>query len=619
MRRAQWSRLADRAAKGERQDFVGLQPVDIRATTSIIRKEEGGGAKRRTLEMLITGAIPTWQRCVKHHLCPIEGFAPPTSDRCPFCRCGAVENMTHLLWECQAWNDQRAKMRSELITIGIREEELPKIAKEQGIIFEDMDLVKWRKETVTKEWDYAENPMPDCKKEGGHCAGALYTEAGRMVVFTDGSCLGQDDGRVRSAGCGVYVADNHAWNTAFSLPGIVQSSELGEARAALHTLEAATAQGFDVEIRLDNLTVVDTLTTLVGGGEVEYEKGKEIWQRAKDAVDKRKADGGVGHTVVWIPGHTEVSDVTSGRITEDNRNGNCKVDMLAKKGAASNACPPHLAAKAKRRLQVGKVLQEGLASILLRRTEVMKSARAVVGDEEEEPEDPWQTQRDRLNKFGLVKVRKTTHEVQAETLGDDMKEEAAMRARWPDFVWQQVAAAFTLSRGEPLKGVQVVFDAEFTKALRWYWSQLWWRPDAAVEASELGVSWKELAIDFWAATGIIARFPRNRCVRTTLQHMAEAFASASRALEKEETALGGWVWRGKCGRTSSLAPFGQKAAVSGLSVRPRLLHCVEVGFHLCLLAASSVAGGGEEEVERWRRRGPPSWRRWRRVNRDSES
>jgi hypothetical protein len=315
---------------------------------------------------------------------------------------------------------------------------------------------------------------------------------------------------------------------------------------------------------------------------------------------------------VWIPGHTKDKDVAAGRISEDNRNGNCKVDALAKKGAALLACPRHLVGKANRRLQIGKVLHHGFSTILLRRREVMHAARGTVEDDEEEPEDPWATPRERCNRLGLCKVRRADREAQPGSEGDDKKEEVALRTRWPDFVWHQHATAFTLSRGAVYKGVEVFFDADFTKALRWYWSQLTWRADAAADAADLGVSWKELAVDFWGATGVIARFPRNRSVKTTLQHMAEAFASASRALSKDEVAQGGWVWRGRCGRTSSLAPLGQKAAVTGLSVRPRLLSSAEVGFFLCRQAAATEAGGPEEEVEVWRRRRPPVERRWER-------
>ncbi len=68
--------------------------------------------------------------------------------------------MAHILWERQAWNEQRAEMRQELRRLAVKEEDLPKITREQGIIFEDMELVKLRKDNVNKEWGYEEHPLP---------------------------------------------------------------------------------------------------------------------------------------------------------------------------------------------------------------------------------------------------------------------------------------------------------------------------------------------------------------------------------------------------------------------------------------------------------------------------
>jgi hypothetical protein len=242
----------------------------------------------------------------------------------------------------------------------------------------------------------------------------------------------------------------------------------------------------------------------------------------------------------------------------------------------------------------------------------MKASRTVVGDDDEYPEDPWAALPERRNKLGLAKTLRERQDGQSDPSSEGKKEEAVMKVLWPDYIWQQDAADFTVTRGFEYQSHRQPFGEDFTLALHWYWSHLEWRDDAASQASDKGVSWKELAIDFWCATGVIARFPRHKRVNTTLQHMAEAFASASRALHEEEAEHGGWVWRGRCGRTSSLAPFGQKAAVTGLSVRPRLRHGTDVGFVLCRLATAAAKGGKEEEVEEWRRRHPPSWRRWKR-------
>ncbi len=209
--------------------------------------------------------------------------------------------MHHLLWACQAWEEPRRRMTEEMSRCGIEEEELPRITRTQGIIFEDQELIKWRKEAVKEEREYEMRPLPQWKdEEDDQEEAAIITAEGRRVVFTDGSCIEQSDDRYRSAGCGTFVAKGHAWNTAFPLPGVVQSSELAEARAAVHILEAATAQQIDVDVRLDNETVVETIMKIVRGEEVEYEKGETMWRRARRAIERRRAEGGQGHMVTWM-------------------------------------------------------------------------------------------------------------------------------------------------------------------------------------------------------------------------------------------------------------------------------------------------------------------------------
>jgi hypothetical protein len=618
IRRSLWERLAARAAKGERSDFVGLQPIDVAATTETIRKEIGGGLKRRTLEMLVTGAVPTWQRCVKHNLSPLEGYAPPSTGICPFCRCGALEDMEHILWNCEAWKEPRERMSEELRRWRIKEEELSRITRNQGIIFEDQDLLRWRKEVVRQEWEYEECPMPrwrEEQEEKEEDEKVIVTEEGRKVVFTDGSCLEQSDERIRSAGCGVFVAQNHAWNVGFPLPGVVQSSELGEARAALHVLEAATVQRIDVEIRLDNEMVVNTLQQIVRGEEVEYEKGSNIWKRATEAIRRRKEDGGVGHAVVWIPGHTSAEDERSGKISEENRKGNEEVDGLAKKGAAESACPKQLMEGARKRKMTGKVLHNGFAEILTSRRKAIKDANKTQ-EEEEEPEDPWASQQQgpRTNKLGLRRLNKRKPEITEVKAQDKRQEETVMRVMWPDYPWQQNEAKYTRKREAEYKGdtrKQAPVEDDAMKAIRWYWNQLRWRDDEEEVMEDKGVSWKELAIDCWAATGCVIRCPRSKGKMTTAQQMSEAFAKASRHIEAEEKEAGGWLWRATTGRTSSLAPFGQRAAVAGLSRRPLLVMNAAVGRVLCRTAEKRDHGAEEEKVEAWCRDEPPTWKRWR--------
>ena len=616
IRSSLWEKLAIRAAKGERSDFNGLQLIDIAATTKTIRKETEGGVKRRTLEMLVTGAIPTWQRCAKYKHPPVQECEPPSSEVCPFCRQGVPEDMEHILWGCQRWEEEREEMRKEMRKEEVKEEELPRITKNQGVIFEDHELIRWRKESVKKEWGYEENPLPEWK-EGG--VEAKRTEEGRRVVYTDGSCLDQSDERVRTAGCGIFITAGHSWNLGFPLPGVVQSSEVAEARAALHVLEGATAQGFDVEVRLDNRSVVDTLAMIARGEEVEYEKGRSIWRRAEEAMRRRKEEGGRGHAVTWVPGHTDTIDVIAGRISEEDRRGNVNVDEMAKRGAAVDVCPEEVAKAAVRRIKIGTVLHNGFAEILMRRREVMKTMAKSWEEEEDEPEDPWAPLQPgpRVNKLGLATKRKVKREEESETRTEEKKEEEAMRIMWPGFQWCQRSEPFTVKRaGGYAEGAEEEepLHKDMMKAVRWYWDQLRWkREEEEADAEERGVTWKELAVDCWASTGVILKSRRDSRKTTTLRQMTDCFAKVSRWLEERERRKGGWLWVAKQGRSSSLAPLGQRAALCGLTRRPRLLAAAEVGVVLCRAAGRSGEEMGAEEddevVEKWKRRCLPLWRR----------
>jgi hypothetical protein len=127
-----------------------------------------------------------------------------------------------------------------------------------------------------------------------------------------------------------------------------------------------------------------------------------------------------------------------------------------------------------------------------------------------------------------------------------------------------------VKRSEDYKGKCNPLGADGTRALRWYWNQLRWRAGEEDAPGDVGVSWKELAVDFWLASGVTAKGPKGKGRSTSLQQVAEAFASASQVVEVEQKKGGQWLWCGVCGRTSSLALFGQRAAVAGLKRRPRL-------------------------------------------------
>ncbi len=167
---------------------------------------------------------------------------------------------------------------------------------------------------------------------------------------------------------------------------------------------------------------------------------------------------------------------------------------------------------------------------------------------------------------------------------------------WPDYPWQQDRAKFTKKREVEYKEegkMKAPLEDEAMRAIRWYWNQLRWRDEAEEVEEGKGISWKELAIDCWAATGYVVRCPRSKGRTTGAQQMTEAFAKASRYIEAEEKKAGGWLWTAKAGRTSSLAPFGQRAAVAGIKSQEQASACEECGGR-----AGALQGCGDGRARR---------------------
>jgi len=236
------------------------------------------------------------------------------------------------------------------------------------------------------------------------------TMEGRAIVYTDGTSLGQSDARLRTAGCGVYVCKGHPWQASFPLPGHVQSSEVAEARALTHAVEAGTNDKVDVQVCLDNKSVVDTATAILGGQQNFPEKSAGLWRRINEANKRRKEEGGKGHEVKWVPGHLSVDDVAKGRTTEEDRVGNLNTDTLAKAGAATNPCPGHLSHAAKCRKKLAAVLLNAYADMALERRMRMKKMATQWEEDDDEEEDPWAEEqpdaKPRVNALGLQGVRR---------------------------------------------------------------------------------------------------------------------------------------------------------------------------------------------------------------------
>eukprot|EP00660_Eupelagonema_oceanica_P017647 gene17646-8820_t len=86
---------------------------------------------------------------------------------------------------------------------------------------------------------------------------SLTVEVGSVrydVVFTDGACTDNQDGRFRRAGYGVFWGFRHPGNVAAALEGDQQTNNAAELMAVIVAIERGPAR---VEVRTDSQYVYD--------------------------------------------------------------------------------------------------------------------------------------------------------------------------------------------------------------------------------------------------------------------------------------------------------------------------------------------------------------------------
>jgi ribonuclease HI len=147
------------------------------------------------------------------------------------------------------------------------------------------------------------------------------------IVYTDGSCLGNDSD-TRRAGVGVYFSANDPRNISARLPGIDQTSGNAELFAVIKALETVYAhhssgQQNRVAILSDSLSVVQKFTTR--GSQINAKKScvsKRWYLLGFDLMKALVAESGSEESVIFkhIPGHRGIL-------------GNMEGDRLARLGA----------------------------------------------------------------------------------------------------------------------------------------------------------------------------------------------------------------------------------------------------------------------------------------------
>lgn len=202
---------------------------------------------------------------------------------CPFCSSGQCENLTHLWYECPAWQDIRAQFPPSVSAPGSSHANCLLFAFLCPLdpeVQEALDAIPL---------DETPRPLPPGTLVRESTERRFYTDEPRprLIVWTGGACWGQADDRLRRAGSGVFVASSSRRNLRYLLPGAHQTNNRAELFAVVKTLEILGPVFGRLQIRTDSAYVVGQFSSLseavpLDGGVENY----ALWLRVAQALSQ---------------------------------------------------------------------------------------------------------------------------------------------------------------------------------------------------------------------------------------------------------------------------------------------------------------------------------------------
>ena len=252
-------------ATAHRKCFGGLAETDPADTRTWLAKLSI--SDRALFRKLLNGTHITQDG--KHYCQEAE------TDLCAYCPCS--DSRFHRFWVC----DHFAFLREQLP---------PEIQQAAADLPEALTCSGWSLMPSTMhEWNQYFTQLPDLPLSPGVFSGVLH-------LFTDGSCHGQHNAKLRFAGWAVVQADVGAVHdcegsrilAAGALPGLLQSAVRAEIYAVLKALQLAVTHEGPVMLWSDCDAVVRRVRKLLAGHAVKPNAShSDLWYEVQQCLSAR--------------------------------------------------------------------------------------------------------------------------------------------------------------------------------------------------------------------------------------------------------------------------------------------------------------------------------------------
>ena len=612
VRAAQIRAAAVRRQGRGREDMpdISARPIDAFATMLLTRRRTPTEASRN---ILIEAATYFGRDFTKYDLgclgsilsgayrsnLRLSKFVPDLSADCPFCP--VHEDNRHLFLECPHHDRMREPFAATLRAWAYNHSVT---TSHTGIAH----LPAW----VDDELEALDRiPEPDLDISRPLTAAELqpgntwYDEDGSVLVFSDGASSRQEDVLWRRAGYGLWWGRAHPANLSLPVPGRVQTNQIAELlaiRAACRRRWAKTRVCSDSEYCVKGFRKL----LLVTDAELACWDHADIWREIRAHVQATlDASGALTLTLRWVKAHVDYSEVLVGRRDYRDYEGNRRADALAVAGAQQHSLQDATVEEYYHHVRAVVLTQTMFLKVLLHRISEEPSEDHRPFHDEDGDDDPPAGSGE-----GAVAPRAWFEGLDGDSPTDSASSSAATAAPvilrrgrafhrhrrrfddrasvapaaasyttssdstltpeqlFPTFPWINVAVgeAFGLPPVPALDLTQQQwhYPRAWLAALHWYFHGRRW--DLSGE-----VSWLELGLDMWAATGLEFHHSGSTSAAHSLGDVATVAAAMARQyvrLTKHAVAPVPEVISQGPTRLAGLSKLGLPRGATGFLARP---------------------------------------------------